>query len=386
MDHNKPSITAALLALLFSLHSSSEPTLMGLEQEHLLAITKPSRSWVPDSDMSVIATFENGTGLPGSLPVLQTQYSERANFKQLVALLEGLAQWAKRPGWSHLYYDIERLQTHWNEQWKLESDADLKQRFIVSRANLLQQQHEFDRAIAWLQKISQQQSSYAQSLLMQARIYQISGQHKSAESICQKLLQSAGLYIAQLCFYDNPARLSNDQTIQTTLQRLHNNRSDLPIEVSRWQHRILGDMAMLNKDYQSAAQFYQFELSDAPLSQWLQWADAAIANKQSKQVRERLLALLKQHSNIEDSLLLRLVRAEKRLFGSSQWRQTLSNRIKLRQLRGDTEHTADLAYFFTFIEKDSKLAVHWAEMNWQRAKETADQRLLDAALLLESQS
>ena len=105
----------------------------------------------------------------------------------------------------------------------------------------------------------------------------------------------------------------------------------------------------------------------------LDWQRLALG--QGEQVYQQLNALATDNA-VADSLLLRLARAEQQLAKAPVFTEQLHQRMQLRLLRGDTEHAADLVHYFLHISPDATAALHWAELNYQTAKEPDDEYLL----------
>jgi hypothetical protein len=270
-----------------------------------------------------------------------------------------------------------------------------KQRTILAQANVLQQQHQFEQAHHWLNTISKQQSGYPQAQLTKARLQQIQGDPNQAEQICRGLIGTADLLISQLCLLDarSDALLyqqvssakpteqwqQKHSVIYQQLLRLKNQYPSAPVTITRWLHRLLGNNALHQNLIPEAQQWFAFELNKAPVSQLLQWADSQfLANKPLK-VYQHISQLADNKNTLEDSLLVRLARAELLTQRGTYWQQKLSKKMALRALRNDQQHAADLAYFYVYVSPDADKALHWANKNWARAKEYFDRQLLSQA-------
>ena len=57
--------------------------------------------------------------------------------------------------------------------------------------------------------------------------------------------------------------------------------------------------------------------------------------------------------------------------------------MQLRVMRDEKLHSADIAYYFTYVEPDAEQARYWAQQNIEVAQEPFDYRLLSAANALQ---
>jgi hypothetical protein len=65
----------------------------------------------------------------------------------------------------------------------------------------------------------------------------------------------------------------------------------------------------------------------------------------------------------------------------TKWQQRMKQRVKLRELRQDKHHAADLARYYLDIDANGQKALYWAKINWQQAQEYKDLELLKRAQL-----
>lgn len=117
------------------------------------------------------------------------------------------------------------------------------------------------------------------------------------------------------------------------------------------------------------------------------WADIHLDQQQGEVVLETLGPIVEASDSFDDALLLRLTLAEQLSNTSNTsnkvWQQRLSQRIEIRLQRNDTAHAADIAQYYLDIDPEPIKALHWANINWQQAKLTADKLLLKRALAVQ---
>jgi len=392
--------------------------------------------WVPPSGDTVIANFNSTENLPATVKQALTNFQQSPqNIDARLNLIEAYLKQAVQPGNSRFYGYVEALiepllqainqsaefqnasksatkntmikggnnaqktdainQTNSAVIQLTELTEKQKQRTILAQANVLQQQHQFEQAHHWLNTISKQQPGYPQAQLTKARLQQIQGAPNQAEQICRGLIGTADLLISQLCLLDARSDALFYQQVSSAkpteqwqqkhsviyqqLLRLKNQYPSAPVTITRWLHRLLGNNALHQNLIPEAQQWFAFELNKAPVSQLLQWADSQfLANKPLK-VYQHISQLADNKNTLEDSLLVRLARAELLTQRGTYWQQKLSKKMALRALRNDQQHAADLAYFYVYVSPDADKALHWANKNWARAKEYFDRQLLSQA-------
>ena len=323
--------------------------------------------WVPPSGDTVIANFNSTENLPATVKQALTNFQQSPqNIDARLNLIEAYLKQAVQPGNSRFYGYVEALiepllqainqsakfqnaskpatkntmikggnnaqktdainQTNSAVIQLTELTEKQKQRTILAQANVLQQQHQFEQAHHWLNTISKQQSGYPQAQLTKARLQQIQGDPNQAEQICRGLIGTADLLISQLCLLDARSDALFYQQVSSAkpteqwqqkhsviyqqLLRLKNQYPSAPVTITRWLHRLLGNNALHQNLIPKAQQWFAFELNKAPVSQLLQWADSQfLANKPLK-VYQHISQLADNKNTLEDSLLVRLARAE----------------------------------------------------------------------------
>jgi hypothetical protein len=135
-------------------------------------------------------------------------------------------------------------------------------------------------------------------------------------------------------------------------------------------------MAVRLQQPQAALDFLNQIKSKNSLSVWVQWADTNLALQNNQIVIDALTPLVSTSSQADDSLLVRLAIAEKKIAPTTYWQTQVRERIALREQRDDQAHAADLAIYYLDIAPDANKALHWAERNWQQAREASDKHLL----------
>ncbi|WP_318969278.1 tetratricopeptide repeat protein [Arsukibacterium sp.] len=287
-------------------------------------------------------------------------------------------QGARQPGFEDWFHEAEQLLDTLSEQ-----HSDVLQ-YQLLRADIQQQQHQFQAALKTLDAVFENDPQHIYASLMAARIYLATAQHDAAQQACARLWQQ-DLFLMSVCSFEVAGRRGNWSTSYPALRDLFQRQASIPPAIDIWVRGILAEQAEQLGQLTDAQQWLSPVLAKAPTSLWLKWADLSLKLEDAVQVYNKL-ALKQQDLRIADSLLVRLVRAEQQMAilpdnaKSQRFSAELAQRVALRIARGDTDHAADLAYYFLHIELDAAAAVHWATLNYQSAKEPDD-----LALLIQSQ-
>jgi thioredoxin-like negative regulator of GroEL len=334
------------------------------------ANTTQALPYIPDSADAIVAHWprlESRSATGQSNP-------EQDPIKAL-ATAQAYLQHAMQPGQSNLYGQAQAVLAPIMANNPSSSDLWL------TWAQVLQHQHQFTQAQQALERVLVREPHQVSANLLAARLALIRGNVPLAKRQCLSLLGHGDLITISACSLE-AASYANAQALQASYTQLAQMTStglgDDP--EGFWIHQILADMALRLGDAQAALGWLTPMPAQASVSQWSQWADAQLALQREQDLLQTLGALVRNVSDQDDALLVRLALAEKRLAtGDTQWQQLISAKIRLREARGDTQHAADLCLFYLDIQPDAQKALAWAEQNYQQAQEPADQKLLARA-------
>jgi tetratricopeptide (TPR) repeat protein len=281
---------------------------------------------------------------------------------------------AGQPGQARLYGLAEDAL----EPWVREESASPE--LLVAWARIQQHEHEFDRALAALDRVFSEEPQHISANLLAARINLVQNHPETAEKHCLRLLGHADLLTISACSMEATSYQGKLQESYDQLSRLVE-RQGLPDGPrAPWLSQMLADMATRLGKPQDALRWLKQPLETADVSYLAQWADVQLAVDEPKKVLDQLGPLVASAPAMDDALLLRLTQAEKQLGEAGQWQQHLSERVALREQRQDTQHASDLARYYLDIDPQPQKALHWARLNWQSAKEPSDKTLLQKAV------
>ena len=274
-----------------------------------------------------------------------------------------LMQQARLPGQSKLIQQaliqFSKLEPQNNaDYWLLEAD-------------IAQQQHQFTRAKTALERAVKLQPQ-PQIPLMLARIALVEANPEQALRYCKQLLTLRELFLFELCTLEATGRNGQAEKSYPLLQRMAK-RTDIPAELRMYLQTVLAEQAEQLQQPIIAAQHIEPWLANAPVPMWLKWADVLMATA-PQHVYDQL-SKLGQEVTLEDALLLRLARAEQLTQADNQYLTAAIEQIALRERRKDLLHSADLTYFYLFLQPNIAKARHYAGINYLQAREPDDLKL-----------
>jgi hypothetical protein len=330
-----------------------------------------AEAYIPKEPEEVIAQWN--TTPSESLRALQIQQRLQPEDPNRVMQLanEYLVQ-AAQPGQSRLYGVAEALLKP-----LIENNTD-NIAVLLLWAQIQQHQHRFTLAHEILQKILSQQPDNYTAHLLDARLHLIQGNAAAAQAACMRLLGHTDLLTLSACTLEARSTLGDKELSESyaQLQKIISTQGLPDDERKIWILQILADMAVRLQQPQAALDFLSQIKSKNSLSVWVQWADINLALQNNQVVIDELTPLVSTSSQADDSLLVRLAVAEKKLARTTHWQKQVRERIALREQRDDQAHAADLAIYYLDIAPDVDKALHWAERNYQLAREASDKHLL----------
>lgn len=239
-------------------------------------------------------------------------------------------------------------------------------------AKVLQKEHAFDGALAVLELAPEPDQIDVNSYLLAANLYMTKGEFAKAKRLCLMLLGIASLEIAATCAIDAESHTGNAQKSFNDLKRLTANKS-----LSFNSRHVLAELALrTNQPEQTLHYLHDIDLTSAPVSLVVLWSDAQLALDNFQEVLTVVPQLVREHSDLEDALLLRLAIAETKFDKSQTWQSRMQARVQLREQRQDSFHASDLALYYLELTNNKEKARYWAEINWQQAKLDQDRLLL----------
>ncbi len=279
---------------------------------------------------------------------------------------------AAKPGYSH-FYDRARTLL----EVPVEAQTDNPEVWLLW-AKVQQHHHDFDAALSALDRVFSAQPGNVEARLLAARIYLIQGLPDRAHGHCIALLGNTDLVTASACALEVAGyRQSLDSSYQSLQQLVR--RGGLPEdERGPWIAQILADMALRLNQFEEAQSWLDRHLDNASVNYLLQWSEVQSALGNHHRIIEELEPVVTAAPNIDDALALRLAIAEQATEGD-RWQNYVEGRMALRLQRQDTHHASDLTRYYLELDPQPEKALHWAEVNWETAREYSDRQLLQEA-------
>jgi len=284
---------------------------------------------------------------------------------------------ASEPGYSDQYLQAEQvLANHVHNR----SDAEL----LYLWAQVLQHNHQFNEAQTQLRTILEQHPNHPPAHLMAARIALIQARPQVALNHCQNLVGQLDLMTVEICLLEVKSYQGQLHESYARLKSILTASNPLPETHQLWVTLMVTDMAIRLSDMKAAAEHLAVFPDFNNINYLVTWSDVKLALNQGHEVQVKLASLASSGLEIENSLVLRLAMAEHQLNAQTDthknhWQNVLALRMAQLQERNEKLHPNELSRYHLTLKPDPEKALHWAQINWQQAKEHQDRYLLEKA-------
>ncbi len=343
-----------------------------------LALTLPWLSagaapFVPERDDQVLFTLPKGAAPSDALrrnrAELARQPASRPLAVQLAWDYVNRSRAESDPRW--LGFAESALAPWWNDA---KPPADV----LVLRATIRQSTHDFDRALADLDLVLHDEPTNAQALLTKMTVLQVQGDYEQARALGLPLYSSLpGLPgVTSVCSLGSVSGTASASA--TLLSRTLAANPQAPSAERVWAATVLAETyARLGRSEEAEARYRQaFALCQHDGYLLGSYADFLLDQDRPSEV----LPLVRDNLSVDD-FLLRFLLAEKALDPHSprlaEGIETLRARYEANRHRGPSLHGRSEARFQLHLLGDARLALGFAEANWnQHQREPADVRIL----------
>ena len=255
------------------------------------------------------------------------------------------------------------------------NDVQAPDGVLLLRAVLKQRNHQFDDALADLDKLLARRPGTGQARLSRAVILQVQSRYSEAAQECERMQGTVPLPYALSCALAVSGATGKLRASLRTLERFIAATPAADPAARAWMLGLAAELAERAGLERRARQHYLAALRIDPQDPYLlaAYADFLLDAGRNGDV----LPLLQEHVD-SDPLLLRLAIAAQRL-GTAQaltYRTMLSERFDASRCRADRVHLREEARFALSVERDAAAALRLATENWAVQKEPADARLL----------
>lgn len=318
--------------------------------------------------------------VPAELTEAEQRYQQYQQPNDGVALIRHYINWVRRSD-SHEYLQrAKRLQASLAEQPDRENTLE----WLLVSADLFQYQHKFQQARRYLKRVLETQPFHLQATLMLARIALAEGNNEQAKTYCTALFGHHSLSIVSTCLLEVEGRSQHPVTAYEQLKNVQRQQSidSEANAVTRWRLQILTEQALLLGKYVEARNWIKKLPSDKTIVEQKLLLDSYLLDT-AVRFPENLIA--ECTSDVTDALAVRFALAQQRLTEGGCWVDYTKERMYLRVLRNDRLHSADIAFYYTYLVKAPEEAVRWASLNYSVAKEPFDKKLLVDAKQLQKE-
>jgi tetratricopeptide (TPR) repeat protein len=251
---------------------------------------------------------------------------------------------------------------------------------VVLRATIRQSSHDFDGALADLDRALTLAPNDAQAWITRSVVLAVRGRYAEATKSCGPLARLAPDLVFVVCETSIEALTGRAADAYDRLEGTISRTRHLSPAEDEWARSTLGEIAVrLGRD-EDAERHYRTALVLDPDDAYLL---AAYADLLLDLGRPAEAVALVAHRTENDGLLLRLALAEARLHApeAQTHAATLGARFDASRLRGDTVHRREESRFELGIRGNARAALALAVANWDVQREPWDARvLLEAAL------
>ncbi|HEX3631267.1 MAG TPA: tetratricopeptide repeat protein [Casimicrobiaceae bacterium] len=251
---------------------------------------------------------------------------------------------------------------------------------LLLRATIKQSNHDFDGAIADLDRLIGRNPADGQALLTRATLLTVQGNYRAARTDCARIAPLTVPLVYVACDAA-PASLSGDaDSAYRSLLEMLSGASDTDAALREWALTLAGEIAERRGDHAAAETHFRGALALDSRDPYL---IAAYCDFLLDRGRAREVPPLVEDQTRNDNLLLRLALAEQQLPDAAsafaRHRQDLAERFDAARRRGDSLHRREEARYRLTIEGDARGSLRLARENWQLQREPADLRILAEA-------
>jgi len=251
---------------------------------------------------------------------------------------------------------------------------------LLLRATIRQSFHDFNGAIADLDRLIARSPTDGQALLTRATVLAVLGKYDEARADCNRIATLTLPLVVAGCLAAPDSLSGHSQSAYEALTDSVARAPSVDAGLREWALTLAAEIAERRGSAPIAEEHFRGALKLDARDPYLQAAYADFLLDQQRP--SEVVPLLKDRTR-NDALLLRLALAESRLpelhADFEVHRADLAARFAAARRRGDSLHRREEARYTLELARDPAAALKLARENWEVQREPADLRILVAA-------
>ena len=346
---------------------------LGLVLAAAAAAAAGAAPYVPQDDAVILERVPARSALEGLRPLRAAVAALPQDLDAALTLAQRFIELGRREGDPRFVAYAEPVLAPWVSRPKP------PERALVLKAIALQYLHQFDAALALLDRALVLEPLDGQAWLTRAALLELRGAYADARSACAHLTRATDALLALTCLMSVNSRSGALERSYASLRQVAGDTARLPVPVRSWLLTVLADMAERSGDPDTAAADLQAALASAPDDPYVRaaYADLLLAGGRAADV----LSLLRG-TEAQDALLLRLAIASRRAGHpeAARWAALYGERLRAARRDGDATHLREQALYLLQVADQPGAALEAAAANFRTQREPIDVRLyLEAA-------
>jgi tetratricopeptide (TPR) repeat protein len=260
------------------------------------------------------------------------------------------------------------------------SDPNAPVEVLVLEATIEQSLHDFESALADLDRALAIEPGHVQALLTRAVVLTVRGRYDEARATCARLRDRTPPLVVTVCETGIDGVTGHAKEAYERLAGVLERSREDSKDSEAWARSSLGELALRTGDWDAAAKHFARTLELDPEDAYVRGAYADLMIDRG--MFGDAIALTKGRE-VNDALLLRLAIAERRSRAKEAEAHVamLAARFDASRLRGDVVHRREESRFELSLRDDPKKALALAQANWEVQKEPWDVRVFVEAAL-----
>jgi tetratricopeptide (TPR) repeat protein len=334
----------------------------------LAASIAAATPWIPADDATVLEHVPARSDLERLAPLRAAVAARPRDLQAALALASGYIDIGRRNSDPRFVAYAQAILLPWV------SRAGPPEPALVLQAIALQYLHQFDAALALLERAIALVPLDGQAWLTRAALLELRGDYGGARRACARLMLRADEFAALTCLASVNGRSGELAASYATLQDPSGLDPRLPAALRAWRLSVLAEMAERLGDDAAAEAHLTAALRASGDDPYLKaaYADLLLRRNRSAEV----IALLRANE-AQDPLLLRLAIAGRRSGNpeAARWAQLYEQRLRAAARDGDASHQREQAMYLLEVREDVRAALVVAAQNWCVQREPADVRV-----------